>query len=184
MEEVKKILSLSKKEMEKSLEHIKKSFYNIRTGKAHPNLLDTIKVEYYGVITALNKIANISIIDSTTLSIYPWERSLLSSIERAIINANIGFTPMNNGEAIIIHLPPMTEERRKELVKRAKEEAELGKVSIRNVRKETNHLLKKNKNISEDLLELSEEKVQKITNTYIHQIDELLAVKAKEIMTI
>ncbi|YBU89506.1 MAG: ribosome recycling factor [Candidatus Walczuchella monophlebidarum] len=182
MEEVQQILSLSKKEMEKSLEHIKTYFDKIRTGKAHPKMLDTIKVEYYGVMTALNKIANISIIDSTTLSLYPWERSLLSSIERALINA--GFTPMNNGEAIIIHFPPMTEERRKELVKIAKEEAELGKVSIRNVRKETNHLLKKNKNISEDLLELSEDKVQKITNTYIHQIDELLAGKAKEILTI
>ena len=132
----------------------------------------------------MNQVANISILDARTLSIQPWDHKMLSSIDRAIVNANIGLTPMNNGEVILIHLPPLTEELRKGLVKRVKSETELSKVSLRNIRKETNNRLKKIDALSEDLLKISEERIQKITDSYIKKTDKLFSLKEREILTV
>ncbi|WP_103327969.1 ribosome recycling factor [Bacteroidetes bacterium endosymbiont of Geopemphigus sp.] len=184
MEKLEEIILEGKEEMEKSLERLRKAFSQIRTGKASPHMLEAVKVEYYGVPTPLNQVANISVMDAVTLSIQPWERNMLSAIDRAIINANIGFTPMSNGEAILIHLPPLTEERRKELVKRAKAEKELSKVSLRNIRKEANQHLKKIEALPEDSLKIAEERIQKITDAFVKKTDELFSFKEREILTV
>lgn len=184
MQEIEKIISEGKKEMERSLEHLKKAFSQIRAGKASPQMLESVKMEYYGTLTPLNQVANISVMDAMTLSVQPWERSMLAAIDRAILNANIGFTPTNNGESILIHLPPLTQERRKELVKRAKYETELAKVSVRNIRKEIKERLKKVDALPQDVLKASEERVQKITDVYVKKTDEYFFSKEKEILTV
>ncbi|XCI75725.1 MAG: ribosome recycling factor [Flavobacteriales bacterium] len=184
MEVLNKVINTSNGEMEKSLEHLQKTFSQIRAGKVGPNILDGIRVEYYNTMTPLGQVANVVILDAMTISIQPWERQMLSIIERAIINANIGLTTTNNGEILLIRLPPLTEEGRKRLVKRAKAEAEQTKVSIRNIRKEANHALKRVEDLAVDLLKTSEDRVQKITDEYIKRTDTLYTAKEKEIMTI
>lgn len=179
-----KIVASGKGEMEKSLEHLQKTFSQIRAGKASPAMLDGVRVEYYGIMTPLSQVSNVQVLDAITLSVQPWERPLLSVIERAIINSNVGFTPTNNGEVLLIRLPPLTEEGRKDLLKRAKYEAEHAKVSIRNVRKEANHSLKKTEGFAKDLLKSIEDRVQKITDEYIKKVDVLCAAKEKQIMTV
>ncbi|XOD68632.1 MAG: ribosome recycling factor [Flavobacteriales bacterium AspAUS03] len=184
MEILNKTINISKGEMEKSLEHLQKTFSQIRAGKASPAMLDGVRVEYYNTMTSLDQVANMIVLDVMTISIQPWERPMLSVIERAIINANLGLTPTNNGEVLLIRLPPLTEEGRKGLVKRVKAEAEQTKVSIRNIRKEANHVLKRAEGLAVDLLKSSEDRIQKITDEYIKRVDTLYVAKEKEIMTV
>jgi ribosome recycling factor len=182
-EEVKFILDSLKEQMENAIYHLNIEFSNIRAGKATPSMLKNVTVNYYGASTPLSQVANINTLDAHTITIQPWEKSLISEIEKGIMAANLGFNPMNNGESVIINVPILTEERRRDLAKHAKSEGENAKVSIRNDRKEANAELKK-MDISEDLLKNSEMDVQTLTDKYIKNIDELYSVKEKEIMTI
>ena len=183
MDEVEFILEEAKEGMEKAIAHLKKQLSNIRAGKASPSMLGSVMVEYYGAQTPLQQVANVNTPDARTLSIQPFEKSLIHEIEKGIMMANLGFNPMNNGESVIINVPPLTEERRKQLSKQAKAEAEDAKVGVRNDRKQAMQELKK-QDISEDLLKDSEDEVQELTNTYIERIDKILAVKETEIMTV
>ncbi|SDR79542.1 ribosome recycling factor [Christiangramia echinicola] len=183
MDEVEFILEGAKEGMENAISHLKKQLSNIRAGKASPNMLGSVMVEYYGAQTPLQQVANVNTPDARTLSIQPFEKSLIHEIEKGIMMANLGFNPMNNGESVIINVPPLTEERRKQLTKQAKAEAEDAKVGVRNDRKQAMQELKK-QDISEDLLKSSEDDVQELTNTYIERIDKILAVKETEIMTV
>jgi len=184
MEEIKFILETTKEEMENAILHLEKQFVNIRAGKATPSMLGSVMVEYYGSLTPLQQVSNVNTPDGRTISVQPWEKGMLQEIERAIMAANLGFNPMNNGESIIINVPPLTEERRHQLAKQAKAESEDAKVGVRNHRKEALHELKKLDGISEDALANSEIDVQELTDTYINKIDEIFAVKEKEIMTV
>ena len=150
MEELDFIIEASIEQMDNSIKFLEKELLNIRAGKANPNMLSSVKVDYYGSLTPLNQIANVNTPDSQTLSIQPWEKDKLEDIEKAILVSNLGFNPMNNGESIIISIPPLTEERRKELVKVAKSEAENAKVSIRNTRKDANNEIRKS-DVSDDM---------------------------------
>ncbi|NJN49926.1 MAG: ribosome recycling factor [Polaribacter sp.] len=182
-EEIEFIIDAAKESMNSSLDHLDKELRSIRAGKATPAMLSTVMVDYYGSQTPLNQVANVNTPDARTISIQPWEKNMLQTIEKAILLANLGFNPMNNGDVIMINVPPLTEERRVTLVKQAKAEAEHAKVGVRNARKEANNDLKKI-DISEDLLKITEDDVQKLTDTYVKEIDEKLALKEKEIMTI
>ncbi|WP_340065037.1 ribosome recycling factor [Ascidiimonas aurantiaca] len=182
-EEIDFILDSTKESMDGAISHLEKEFTNIRAGKASPSMLGSIFVDYYGSQTPLSQVANVNTPDARTLSVQPWERSMLQTIEKAIMVANLGFNPMNNGEMIIINVPPLTEERRRELVKQAKGEAEDAKVSIRNARQEANKEIKK-LDISEDLAKNTEVDVQQLTNSFIEKVDTLLIAKEKEIMTV
>ena len=183
MDEVEFILEEAKEGMEKAIAHLKKQLSNIRAGKASPSMLGSVMVEYYGSQTPLQQVANVNTPDARTLSIQPFEKSMIQEIEKGIMVANLGFNPMNNGESVIINVPPLTEERRKQLSKQAKAEAEDAKVGVRNDRKQAMQELKK-LDISEDLLKSSEDDVQELTNSYIERIDKILAVKETEIMTV
>ncbi len=184
MEEINEILDEVKMSNETSLEHLDNSFLKIRTGKASPAMLATVTVDYYGSQTPLSQVANVSTPDAMTISIQPWEKNMLEEIERAIINSNLGFAPNNNGDFVIISVPPMTEERRKEIAKMAKSEAEDAKVGIRNHRQEANKKLKSLDGVSEDMIKNAEEDVQELTDKYIKKVDEKLAAKEKDIMTV
>ena len=182
-EELQFILDSAKESMQGAVSHLESELLNIRAGKANPVMLKSVMVDYYGAPTPLSQVANVNTPDGRTLSIQPWEKSLLTEIEKGIMIANLGFNPMNNGESIIINVPPLTEERRKELAKMAKAEAENAKVSIRNARKDANNELKK-LDISEDELKNAEVDIQEITDTYIASIDTKYQAKEKEIMTV
>lgn len=182
-DEIEFIIDSAKEGMEKAIAHLKKQLANIRAGKASPAMLGSVMVEYYGALTPLNQVANVNTPDARTISIQPFEKKLIGDIEKGIMQANLGFNPMNNGENVIINVPPLTEERRKQLSKQAKAEAEDAKVGVRNDRKTANNELKK-LDISEDLLKASEEEVQELTDTHIAQIDRILETKEKEIMTV
>ena len=184
MEEISIYLETAEEMMEKAIQHTKSEFAKIRAGKAMPSMLDGIDVEYYGNMTPLNQVAGVTTPDARTLSIKPWEKTMLQEIERAIINSGLGFNPQNDGEQIRINIPPLTEERRLQLMKQVKAEAENGKISIRNARKETNDSLKKLDGVSEDLLKDAEGDVQKLTDKYTSQIDILVEAKEKDIMTV
>jgi len=185
-EEIDFIFDSTKEQMQNAISHLKKELLNIRAGKASPSMLHSIQVEYYGSLTPLSQVSNINTPDGKTITVQPWEKSLLNEIDRAIMAANIGFNPMNNGESIIINIPALTEERRKELIKMAHAEAENDKISIRNARKDANTDIKKlqKDGLSEDLARDAEAKIQEITNKYTKEIETILAVKEKEIMTI
>lgn len=183
MEELTFLLDLTKEAMQKALSHLEKSFVNIRAGKANPSMLSGVKLEYYGAQTPLSQVANINTPDGQTLSVQPWDKTMISEIEKAIMVANLGFNPMNNGESVIINIPPLTEERRRELVKLAKGEAENAKVGVRNARKDANNEIK-TLDLSEDQKSNAEVDVQSLTDGYIQQIDEKYAIKEKEIMTV
>lgn len=172
--------------MKNSIAHLEKEFLNIRAGKASPAMLGGVFVDYYGSMTPISQVSNINVPDARTITIQPWERNMLNPIEKAIMNANIGFNPMNNGDNIIISVPPLTEERRRDLVKQAKSEAEDAKIGIRNVRKDANNDIKKleKQGLSEDVCKSAEDEVQNLTNTYIKKVDELLSVKEAEIMKV
>ncbi len=186
MEEIQLNLDEAKELMQKAVDHTAHELVKIRAGKAMPNLLDGIMVSYYGAPTPLQQVASVTTPDARTLSIKPWERNLITEIERSIINSDLGLAPQNNGEIIILTIPPLTEERRKGLVKMAKAECENGKVSIRTVRKDTNDALKKlqKEGASEDEVKRAEDLVQKLTDQFSTKIDDLLAKKETEIMTI
>ena len=173
----------AKEGMQRAIDHLENELLNIRAGKANPVMLSGVNVDYYGTPTPISQVANINTPDARTLSVQPWEKALLPAIEKAILVANLGFNPMNNGETIIINIPPLTEERRRELAKLAKNEVENAKISIRNARKEANHELK-NEASSEDVLNNYQIDVQTLTDSFITKVDELFIAKEKEIMTV
>lgn len=172
--------------MQKAITHLETSLVKIRAGKANPQMLDGIAVDYYGSSMPINQVANISVMDARTLSIQPWEKNMLQPIERAIIAANIGITPQNDGSLIRLFLPPLTEERRRELVKRCQGEGEHSKVAVRNIRRDAIEAIKKlQKNgMSEDAAKDAETEVQQITDKYIAVVDKHLSLKEKEIMAV
>lgn len=182
-EELNFIIDSAKESMSQAIQHLEKELLNIRAGKANPVMLSSVMVEYYGAPTPLSQVANISTPDARTLSVQPWDKSLLADIEKGIMVANLGFNPMNNGESIIINVPPLTEERRKELAKMAKSEVENAKISIRNARKEANQDIKKAE-ASEDEQKNCEIDVQNITDDFIKKSDAIYQVKEKEILTV
>ena len=177
------IVDTAKEGMQRAIDHLENELLNIRAGKANPVMLSGVNVDYYGTPTPISQVANINTPDARTLSVQPWEKALLTTIEKAILVANLGFNPMNNGETIIINIPPLTEERRRELAKLAKNEVENAKISIRNARKEANHELK-NEASSEDVLNNYQIDVQTLTDSFITKVDELFIAKEKEIMTV
>lgn len=186
MEEIEFILDSTKESMNGSIAHLEKEFLNIRAGKASPQMLGGVFVDYYGSQTPLSQVANINVPDARTITVTPWEKSMLHPIEKAIMIANLGFNPMNNGDNIIISVPPLTEERRRDLVKQAKAEAEDAKIGIRNARKDANTDIKKleKEGTSEDVCKKAEEDVQKLTDVYIKKIEEHLVIKEAEIMKV
>ncbi len=182
-EEVDFVLDSAKENMDKAMAHLEKSFAKIRAGKASPIMLSTVKVNYYGSPTPLSQVANVNTTDARTISVQPWEKNMLQEIEKAITNANLGFNPMNNGDLIIINVPPLTEERRRDLVKQAKAEAEDAKIGVRNARQEANKEIKALE-LPEDVAKDAEASVQELTNKFSKKIEELLTVKEAEIMKV
>lgn len=173
--------------MEKSLESLENEYTNIRAGRANPNILNKIKVDYYGVPTPLQQVGNVSVPEARTIVITPWENSLLKEIEKAIICSDLGLNPNNDGKSIILNFPELTEERRKDLVKDIKKKGENAKVAVRNIRREANDYLKKQykaNEISEDEQKDYEDKVQKLTDKYVDKIENAIENKSKEIMTV
>jgi ribosome recycling factor len=186
MEEIEFILDSTRESMEGSIVHLEKEFLNIRAGKASPQMLGSVFVDYYGSQTPLSQVSNVSVPDARTISIQPYEKSMLQPIEKAIMLANLGFNPMNNGDMIIISVPALTEERRRDLVKQAKGEAEEAKISIRNARKDANTDIKKleKEGTSEDICKSAEDDIQKLTDAFIRKVDETLSIKEAEIMKV
>ena len=186
MEEIEFILDSTKESMVGSIAHLEKEFLNIRAGKASPQMLGSVFVDYYGSQTPLTQVSNVNIPDARTITIQPYEKSLLQPIEKAIMIANIGFNPMNNGDMIIINVPALTEERRRDLVKQAKAESEDAKISIRNARKDANTEIKKleKEGTSEDVCKTAEDDIQKLTDGFIRKVDDHLAIKEAEIMKV
>lgn len=183
-EDIQFILDTVKESMDNAIKHLEKQLVNIRAGKASPAMLGSVMVDYYGSQTPLSQVANVNTPDGRTITIQPWEKNMLQEIERGIMFANLGFNPMNNGDTIIINVPPLTEERRKDLVKQARSEVEDGKISVRSARKDANNEIKKLDDVSEDLKKNAEIDVQQITDNYVKKIDSILEIKEKEIMTI
>lgn len=186
MEEIDMYLDEARESMNKSIHHLAGELVKIRAGKATPGMLDGLMVEYYGNPTPINQVASVTTPEARTLMVKPWEKNVIPEIERAIINSDLGLNPQNDGEQVIINIPQLTEERRQVLVKQAKHEGEQGKVSIRNIRKETNDNLKKlqKDGAAEDDIKRAEDKVQALTDDFTKKIDELLEKKEKEIMTV
>ena len=186
MEEIEFILDSTKESMVGSIAHLEKEFLNIRAGKATPQMLGGVFVDYYGSQTPLSQVANINVPDARTITVTPWEKNMLHPIEKAIMIANLGFNPMNNGDNIIINVSALTEERRRDLVKQAKAEAEDAKIGIRNARKDANTEIKKleKEGTSEDVCKTAEDDVQKLTDSFIKKIEEHLVVKEAEIMKV
>jgi ribosome recycling factor len=186
MEDIEIYLSEAKEQMENAVRHTSSELTKIRAGKAMPNMLDGIVVQYYGNPTPLQQVSSVNTPDARTLLIKPFEKKIISEIEKAIINSDLGLNPQNDGEIIRLSIPPLTEERRKNLAKQAKSEAEQGKISIRNIRKDANGNLKSllKEGASEDEIKRAEDKVQSLTDQNIAKVDELLAKKEVEIMTI
>ncbi|MDX8337588.1 ribosome recycling factor [Draconibacterium sp. IB214405] len=185
-EEVDFVLDVCREKMEAAISHLEKELVHIRAGKASPTMLDGVLVEYYGSQTPLSQVSNVSTPDARTIAVQPWEKTLIPVIEKAIINANLGFNPDNNGEIIRINIPVLTEERRKGLVKQAHQEGENAKVSVRGARKESNDSLKKlqKDGLSEDIEKDAEAEVQKLTDDFGKKIDALVKTKEEDIMTI
>ncbi len=186
MSDIKEIAMLCREHMDKSLEHTRIEFSRLRAGKAMPSVLDGVMVEYYGSNVPLNQIANVSTPDARTIVVQPWEKTMIVVIEKAIMQANLGLNPQNDGVIIMIAVPPLTEERRLGLVKQVKHEAESSKISIRNIRKDSIEKIKKlqKDGLSEDLAKDGESDIQKLVDSYIKKIDELVVEKEKDIMTI
>jgi ribosome recycling factor len=184
MEELDLYVEEAKDLMNKALSHVAHELTRIRAGKANPSMLDGIMVSYYGAMSPLGQVSSMTTPDPRTIFIKPWEKSLIQEIERAIQIANLGLNPQNDGQQVIINIPMLTEERRKQLVKQVGQECEHGKVSVRSIRKEINEQLKKVKGVSEDDVKFAEEKVQKLTDDSILKIDQLMKKKEVEIMTV
>ncbi|MFN5705119.1 MAG: ribosome recycling factor [bacterium] len=183
---VKKQLEEAKDLMNKAVDHVENELTKIRAGKATPQMLDGIHVDYYGSLTPLAQIANINTPDARTIVVQPWEKNMIPVIEKAISDANLGINPQNDGIVIRLSIPALTEERRKDLVKKVKAEGEAGKVAVRNIRKDTNERIKKlqKEGVSEDEVKVGETEVQKLTDSYILKIDKHIEVKEKDIMTV
>ena len=183
---IKKQLTDAKSIMEKAIEHCDIELTKIRAGKAMPSMLDGIVVDYYGTPTPLSQIGTVNTPDARTLVVQPWEKNMLVPIEKAIKEANIGLNPQNDGILIRLNVPPLTEERRRELVKKVKEEAERGRIAIRNIRKDANEKIKRTKaeGVSDDEIKIGEGEVQKLTDAFIVNVDKLIEVKEKDIMTV
>jgi ribosome recycling factor len=184
MEELDLILEEAKDQMQKALDHLEKEFTKLRAGKATPAMLSTVRIDYYGNSTPLSQAANISTPDARTLTVQPWEKNLIPEIEKAIINSNLGFAPSNNGDMIIISIPPLTEERRRDLVKMAKAETENARIGIRNARKDANNDVKKVVEATEDIQKDYETRIQNLTDSFIKKAEDILAEKEKEVMTV
>jgi ribosome recycling factor len=186
MEEIQLYLDDAKESMEKAVKHTSIELTKIRAGKAMPNMIDGVMVEYYGSPTPINQVASVTTPDARTLAIRPFEKKMISEIEKAIRNSDLGMNPQNDGETVRLNIPPLTEERRRELVKRVKNEIESGKVSIRNIRKDTNEGLRKllKEGASEDDVKRAEDKVQQLTDQFIGKVDTLFTNKEAEIMTV
>ena len=182
-EELDFIIDSTKELMQNAITHLQKEFKNIRAGKASPAMIGSVTVDYYGSQTPLTQVANVSTMDAHTITVQPWEKHMLHEIEKAIMIANLGFNPMNNGEIIIINVPVLTEERRKELSKQAKAEAEHAKVSIRNDRREAMQEIKKS-DASEDMQANAEVDIQKLTDKYSLEVDQYYKIKDEEIMKV
>lgn len=183
---IKKVLDDAKGQMDKAMEHCENEIAKIRAGKAMPSMLDGIMVDYYGTPTPLSQVGNVNTPDARTLVVQPWEKALLQPIEKAIIDANIGLNPQNDGNIIRLNVPPLTEERRRDLVKKVKEEAEKGRIAIRNIRKDANEKIKrlKSEGVSDDEMKTGEGEVQKLTDAYIVKVDKEAENKEKDIMTV
>lgn len=186
MEEIQFFLDDAKESMEKSIVSLQHELAKIRAGRANPGMLDGLAIDYYGSITPLSQVASVTTPDARTIMIKPWEKKVIVLIEKAIKDGNLGFNPQNDGEQIRITIPPLTEERRKDLVKQTRNEGEASKIRVRNVRKETNEELKKlqKEGAPEDAIKDAEAKVQKLTDTFIAKVDEVLSKKEVEIMTV
>jgi ribosome recycling factor len=184
MEELELYLDDAREQMNKAINHVASELAKIRAGKANPSMLDGIMVSYYGAMSPLNQVSSITTPEARTIFIKPWEKGLIQEIEKAIMVANLGLTPQNDGQQVIINIPIMTEERRKQLVKQVGQECEHGKVSVRAIRKETNEALKKVKGVSEDDVKNAEEIVQKLTDESILKIEAQMKKKEVEIMTV
>ncbi len=186
MDEINRILALMHEQMQKAIAHLENELLKVRAGKANPAMLEGLYVDYYGAPTALSQVANVNTPDARTIIVQPWEKTLIKAIEKSIIDANLGFNPQNDGILIRINVPPQSEERRKDLVKRAKAEGEHAKVGIRTLRREANDNIKKaQKNgMPEDLAKDAEAKTQIITDDFIKKVDKHLELKEKEIMTV
>jgi ribosome recycling factor len=173
--------------MKKSVEATKTELGTQRTGRANPAVLDGIRVDFYGTMSPLNQVANISVPEPRCIVLHPWDKTMCAPIEKAILEANIGLTPQNNGNLVRLPIPELTEERRKEIVKNCKKIAEEGKVAVRNVRRDSNEVIKKeekDKKITEDDSKKDQEKIQKLTDTYVKMVDDMLSGKEKEIMQV
>ena len=184
---MKEVIKKCEEKMTKTCENLDGEFSNIRAGRANPNLLNRIMVEYYGTPTPMQQVGNISVPEPRIIQIYPWEKSLLKAIEKAILASDLGITPTNDGTSIRLVFPELTEERRKELVKDIKKKGEAAKVAVRNVRRDANDTLKKmekSTDITEDERKEGEEKIQKMTDKYVAKIDKSVENKSKEIMTV
>lgn len=184
MDEIQLYLDEAKDLMNKGLSHVSHELTKIRAGKANPMMLDGVLVSYYGAMTPLSQVSSLTTPDARTIFIKPWEKNIIPEIEKAILNANLGLNPQNDGQQVIINVPMLTEERRKQLVKQVGQECEHGRISVRNIRKETNEQLKKIKGASEDDIKNAEETVQQMTNEFIAKIDTLMKKKEVEIMTV
>ncbi|MCH9659282.1 MAG: ribosome recycling factor [Bacteroidetes bacterium] len=182
-EEIQFILDGTKEAMDKGLAHLEKKLSNIRAGKASPSMLNGVMVDYYGTPTPLSQVANVNTPDGMTITIQPWEKAMIPEIEKGIHTANLGFNPMNNGESVIINVPPLTEERRRELAKQAKAEAEEAKIGIRNDRKSANNDIK-DLDVSDDMKKNLEIDVQQMTDNHINRIEDIFAKKEAEIMKV
>jgi len=185
-EEINMALDEAKEGMSDAISHLESELTKIRAGRATPALLDSVMVEYYGAPTPLNQVANVNSLDARTLSVQPWEKTLIEEIERGIINANLGLNPQNNGESILINIPVLTEERRRDLVKKVKSEGENAKVSIRNKRKDANDYIKglEKDGLSEDMAKDAEAQIQKLTDNFSAKVDAILDAKEADIMKV
>lgn len=184
---IKDVLSHMNVHMDKSIDSLRKEYQRVRTGRATTSLLDEIKVDFYGNPSPLNQVATLSVPEARTITIQPWDAKMIQPIEKAIMNANLGLTPANDGKVIRLNLPPLTEERRKDIVKQLKRDAEEAKVALRNIRRDAIDQLKKlekEKQISEDELKRAEKDVQDFTNSHVAKVDEVLAHKEKEVMEV
>lgn len=184
MEEIELYLEEARELMTKALNHCSHELTKIRAGKANPSMLEGIQVSYYGSMTPLQQVASLTTPDARTIFVKPWEKNMIAEIERSIMNANLGLNPQNDGQQVIINIPMLTEERRRQLVRQVGQECEHGRISIRSIRKDTNEQLKKIKGVSEDDVKNGEDKVQKMTDDFIARVDAVMKKKETEIMTV
>ncbi len=184
MEDLDLIIETVKQEMDAAMKHLDHAFQKIRAGRASTTMVQDVMVEYYGALTPINQVANVSVPDAMTISIQPWDRTAINAIEKAIINSNLGFAPSNNGDNIILNVPPLTEERRRDLAKQAKAEGEQTKVTLRNARHDGMKELKKLEGVSEDMIKDMEASIQDLTDKYVKNVDEHVKLKEADIMKV